>query len=100
MTMFTLSIDHQFRWHAMVNAWWQPLTFRLPAADGGEESWHRSIDTSLASPDDIVSWLDAPALGGDTYTVGPRSIVALIVGLKPAATAADGRPDPPAAGPA
>jgi len=100
MTMFTLSIDHQFRWHAMVNAWWQPLTFRLPAADGGEESWHRSIDTSLASPDDIVSWLDAPALGGDTYTVDPRSIVALIVGLKPAATAADGRPDPPAAGPA
>ncbi len=75
------SIDHQFRWHAMVNAWWEPLSFRLPAADGGQRHWHRWIDTSLASPDDIVPWVSAPVLEGDTYTVGPRSIVALVVGL-------------------
>jgi glycogen operon protein len=43
----TTSIDHQFRWHAMVNAWWEPLTFQLPAADGGQQSWQRWIDTSL-----------------------------------------------------
>ncbi len=94
------SIDHQFRWYAMVNSWWEPLTFRLPAADGGQEYWHRWIDTSRASPEDIVPWLGAPVLEGDTYTVGPRSIVVLIVGLSPAAAAADGHPDPPAAGPA
>jgi glycogen operon protein len=94
------SIDHQFRLCAMVNSWWEPLTFRLPAADGGQEYWHRWIDTSRASPEDIVPWLGAPVLEGDTYTVGPRSIVVLIVGLSPAAAAADGHPDPPAAGPA
>ncbi len=77
----TTSIDHQFRWHAMVNAWWEPLTFQLPAADGGQQSWQRWIDTSLPSPNDIVPWTDAPAQAADTYTVGPRSIVVLIVGL-------------------
>jgi glycogen operon protein len=77
----TTSIDHQFRWHAMVNAWWEPLTFQLPAADGGQQSWQRWIDTSLPSPNDIVPWTDAPAQAANTYTVGPRSIVVLIVGL-------------------
>ncbi|MCP9914176.1 glycogen debranching enzyme, partial [Cyanobium sp. BA20m-14] len=94
------SIDHQFRWHAMVNAWWEPLTFRLPAADAGHNTWQRWIDTSLPSPEDVVSWTSAPALEGDTYTVGPRSIVVLIVGLNPEAAAADGHRDRPAAGPA
>jgi glycogen operon protein len=75
------SVGQRFRWHAMVNAWWEPLTFRLPAADGGQESWHRWIDTFRASPEDIMTWTSAPALEGDTYTVGPRSIVVLIVGL-------------------
>jgi glycogen operon protein len=82
----------------MVNAWWEPLTFRLPAADGGQESWHRWIDTSRTSPEDIVPWVDAPTLDADTYTVGPRSIVVLIVGLSPAATATGDHQDPPAAG--
>jgi isoamylase len=94
------SVGQRFRWHAMVNSWWEALTFRLPAADGGQEYWHRWIDTSRASPEDIVPWLGAPVLEGDTYTVGPRSIVVLIVGLSPAAAAADGHPGPPAAEPA
>ena len=94
------SVGQRFRWHAMVNAWWEKLTFRLPAADGGQEYWHRWIDTSRASPEDIVPWLGAPVLEGDTYTVGPRSVVVLIVELSPAAAAADGHPGPPAAEPA
>ena len=75
------SIDHRFRWHAMINAWWQPLTFQLPEPDGDQSCWHRWIDTFRTSPDDIVPWLEAPPLEGDSYTVEPRSIVVLIEGL-------------------
>ncbi|WP_094585756.1 glycogen debranching protein GlgX [Synechococcus sp. BO 8801] len=93
------SVDHRFRWHAMVNAWWEPLRFRLPAAEGDQPSWRRWIDTSRPSPEDIVPWISAPSLEADTYTLGPRSIVVLVVGLSSAAAAGDGHPDPPAAGP-
>ncbi len=93
------SVDHRFRWHAMVNAWWEPLHFRLPAAEGDQPSWRRWIDTSRPSPEDIVPWNSAPTLEADSYTLGPRSIVVLVVGLSPAATAGDGHQDPPAAGP-
>ena len=93
------SVDRRFRWHAMVNAWWEPLHFRLPGADGDQAHWRRWIDTSRPSPEDIVAWSSAPALGTDAYTLGPRSIVVLVAGLSPAAAAGDGHPDPPAAGP-
>ncbi|WP_216920129.1 glycogen debranching protein GlgX [Synechococcus sp. CCAP 1479/9] len=93
------SVGQRFRWHAMVNAWWEPLLFRLPPAGGDQPSWRCWIDTSRPSPEDIVPWSSAPALETDTYTLGPRSIVVLVVGLSPGAAAGDGHPDPPAAGP-
>ena len=93
------SVDRRFRWHAMVNAWWEPLHFRLPGADGDQAHWRSWIYTSRPSPEDIVAWSSAPALGTDAYTLGPRSIVVLVAGLSPAAAAGDGHPDPPAAGP-
>ncbi|MFM7550725.1 MAG: glycogen debranching protein [Cyanobacteriota bacterium] len=83
------SVNHRFRLHLMVNAWWQPLRFLLPpttSADGdapfGAEPWHRWIDTAMASPDDIVAWAEAPPLPDHAYEVQARSLVVLLVGLR------------------
>jgi glycogen operon protein len=54
----------------MANAWWEPLTFDVQVSG----PWRRVVDTSLPSPDDIVA--EGVAIG-DTYPVGPRSVVIL-----------------------
>ena len=94
------SLDGEVRWHAMVNAWWEPLTFQLPPADGGQECWRRWIDTSRPSPEDIVPPEAAPPVEGAQWTVSGRSLTVLLAGLSPRSTAGDGHPDPPAAAPA
>ncbi|MEB3199163.1 MAG: glycogen debranching protein GlgX [Synechococcaceae cyanobacterium] len=76
--MCLTSIDHHFRWYGMFNAWWQPLEFQLPAADSKGHAWHRWIDTSRPSPQDIVPWQQAAAVEGSSWTVAPRSISVLI----------------------
>ncbi len=62
--------------HLILNAYWEPLEFELPPPGGA--GWRRWIDTALASPDDIVPWQEAPAVAGDRYRAGPRSVVMLI----------------------
>ena len=48
--------------YLILNAYWEPLEFELPAVgDGGGEPWRRWIDTSLESPQDIVPWQEAPS---------------------------------------
>jgi glycogen operon protein len=67
--------------HMMLNAYWESLSFEIPAVDGGYDGpWRRWIDTSLDSPDDIVEWHHALPVSGDVYRVGPRSTVVLIAG--------------------
>ena len=64
--------------HLIFNAWWESLDFELPRSDAGVTGWRRIIDTSLASPDDIVVDIaDAVPVEGTSYTVGPRSVVML-----------------------
>jgi isoamylase len=63
------------RFHLILNAFWEPLTFELPKPEGG--SWKRWIDTGLDSPNDIVAWKTAPAISGDTYRALARSVVML-----------------------
>ena len=53
------------RFYLILNAYWEPLEFELPAAPGG--TWRRWIDTSLDSPDDIVPWEEAPPVAGNKY---------------------------------
>ncbi len=55
--------------HWILNAYWEPLDFELPAA--GDGFWRRWIDTSLDSPEDIVRWDDARPFTGCTYRAGP-----------------------------
>jgi isoamylase len=68
--------------HAIVNAYWEPLEFALPPiSDGDRHSWRRWIDTFLDSPHDIVEWEGAPVVPGHSYRAGPRSVVVLFAGL-------------------
>jgi glycogen operon protein len=62
--------------HLILNAFWEPLEFELPAP-AGRGPWHRWIDTSLESPNDIVPWKEAPPVPGSSYRVGARSVVML-----------------------
>jgi len=64
--------------HIILNAYWEPLEFELPPlADASHDRWHRWIDTSLDSPQDIVEWQTAPAVPDRIYRAGPRSVVLL-----------------------
>ena len=61
--------------HLIINGYWEPLEFELPAIDGS--AWRRWIDTSLESPDDIGPWQESAAHRGETYRAAPRSVVVL-----------------------
>jgi len=72
---FTLtSVGARFRLHGMLNAYWEALTFQLPAVPGPRARWRRCIDTSLASPDDVRRWEEAPPVEAAAYVVQPRTI--------------------------
>ena len=63
------------RFYLILNAYWEPLEFELPASPGG--TWRRWIDTSLDSPDDIVPWEEALPIAGNKYPAADRSVVML-----------------------
>ena len=64
--------------YLILNAYWEPQAFELPAAgDGAASSWRRWIDTSLEAPNDIVPWQEAPTLSGPVYRADARSVVVL-----------------------
>jgi glycogen operon protein len=80
---FTARLTHRgMLFHTIFNGYWEPLDFELPAMiDAAHDQWHRWIDTFLDSPDDIVDWGEAPAVGGSTYRAQPRSVVVLFAPL-------------------
>ena len=60
--------------HWILNAYWEPLAFELPARP---QPWRRWIDTALDPPDDIAEWESAAAVPGFSYLAQPRSTVVL-----------------------
>ena len=62
--------------YLVVNAYWEPLDFELPPLSAGRQ-WHRWIDTSRATPEDIVPWQAAPSFSHRQYRVESRSVVVL-----------------------
>jgi len=75
--------EERLLFHLVLNAYWEPLDFELPSVDNGDRnSWHRWIDTSLESPDDIVPWQAAPSVPGFTYRADARSVAVLYAGLR------------------
>jgi glycogen operon protein len=85
---FTLrSLNSRFLLHCIMNAYWEPLNFEIPESGGQERvCWRRCIDTALASPDDIQSWVEAPPVEPGSYLVQPRSLVLLAARLPSDAT--------------
>jgi glycogen operon protein len=61
-----------------LNAYWEPLEFRLPDCPAWATSgWRRVVDTSLPPPDDITLPNEAQPVTTSTYRVGPRSVVVM-----------------------
>jgi isoamylase len=102
---FTLrTLRSRFLLHGIFNAYWEPLTFELPAVHAGRAlldppssvaspgpkgpglpsvaQWRRCIDTALDSPDDILPWDLAPVVERESYVAQPRSVVLLSLGLQ------------------
>jgi glycogen operon protein len=74
-------MNEGFRFHLILNAFWEPLEFELPPRDGAGP-WLRWIDTSRPSPEDIVEWKAAPPVPEGTYRAGSRSVVMLYSELR------------------
>ncbi|MCK5795985.1 MAG: glycogen debranching protein GlgX [Deltaproteobacteria bacterium] len=62
--------------HVMINMYVEPLTFDLPPQKG--RIWFRAIDTSLASPNDIVDPTREVPIETVTYTAAARSLSVLV----------------------
>ncbi|MES1254177.1 MAG: glycogen debranching protein GlgX [Acidobacteriota bacterium] len=58
------------------NAHWEPAALRLPPTSSGRP-WRRVIDTSLASPADIVVAAHERPAAGPAYLAAARSVVVL-----------------------
>ncbi len=75
---FSLSgFDHDTDMHVMISAYSQPLQFGLPPVRTGQ-TWFRSIDTSLVSPDDIAEEGNETQIQESSYTLSSRSVAVLI----------------------
>lgn len=64
--------------YLMVNAFWQPQTFRIGAPEG-PSAWRRVLDTGLDSPDDFADG-EGDSIGSDEYTLVSRSVALLLRG--------------------
>lgn len=62
--------------YAILNAYWEPLTFELPPLVG-TTYWHCLVDTALPGPEDF-SLLAAPLVQSEIYPAAARSLVLLI----------------------
>jgi glycogen operon protein len=70
-------IDDDFL--VLVNGWWEPLDFTIPATRR-QEGWHRELDTFEPAPAAMpgeVGGGPAQLGAGDRVTVGPRSVLLL-----------------------
>jgi glycogen operon protein len=61
-----------------LNAYWEPLTFTIPASPSGRP-WRRTVDTALPSPDDALGLDEGPPIPVlHPYHVEARSTIILV----------------------
>jgi len=78
IALTTWSLTGRFVFHLMVNAWRESLAFELPLVRKQPGvGWRRWLDTSLASPADIVPLDETPAVEGETYELPPHSLAVM-----------------------
>ncbi len=64
--------------YVALNAYWEPLTFQVPASPTGRR-WRRTIDTALPSPDDALGLDEGPVIPLlHRYRVEGRSMIVLV----------------------
>ena len=74
---FTLAgFDGDADIHVMMNMYWAPLAFAVPAVAGRE--WFLAVNTAEASPNDIAEAGAEAALTGASCRVEARSVVVLV----------------------
>ncbi len=67
--------------YVMLNAYWKPLSFELPALPHGE-CWYQIVDTSLPAPRDFQPLTEAEHLCTAVYHAKERSAVVLMMKRK------------------
>jgi glycogen operon protein len=77
------SLKARYQIHGMLNAYWDALTFEVPAPQSSDRGWRRVIDTALTAPDDFSPWDAAPRVTSANYVVQPRSMALFIRSLEP-----------------
>jgi isoamylase len=61
--------------YVLINAFWEPVPFRIQ--EGTPRDWHRIVDTSRPSPEDVIDPAAESPLDSLRYVVEPRSVVVL-----------------------
>jgi isoamylase len=76
---FTVELrQERLLFHVIWNAHAETIEFELPpVGNGAADPWRLWIDTSKASPNDIVPWREAGPHPGFTYRAEGRSVVVL-----------------------
>ena len=62
--------------HVILNMFWDTVDFALPPVKG--RRWHRAVDTSQASPSDIVEPGSEKAVDAERFQAEGRSVVILL----------------------
>jgi isoamylase len=75
----TAYIEDGGGFHLMINAYWEPLSFFLPAVPDGCGPWSLLIDTFQEAPSDFIEQ-ETGTQQHTTYTVNSRSIVLMKTG--------------------
>jgi isoamylase len=87
---FTLGgVDGDATFHVILNAYWEPLTFEIPAPPRGG-TWLRVVDTGLGAPDDLAEPGTEVPIARKLYQAAARSAVVLMS----TARANSGSPEP------
>jgi glycogen operon protein len=64
--------------HLMLNAYSEPLEFKIPSLEKKKYSaWRRILDTGQESPEEVLDWVNAPVVRKTKYRAIPYSIVLL-----------------------
>ncbi|UCF38409.1 MAG: glycogen debranching protein GlgX [Acidobacteriota bacterium] len=72
-----INLQETRRLYVALNAFWEPLEFRLPPTVG-RFRWRKVIDTALSPPNDISDLRSAPVLREPRCLLQPRSVAVLV----------------------
>ncbi|MBS1212941.1 MAG: isoamylase [Proteobacteria bacterium] len=75
------SRDGRLLFHAIFNAYTEPLDFELPSEGLSPGAWHRWIDTSRESPGDIVDLSDASPVPDFIYRTEAHTVAVLVASI-------------------